>query len=335
MLAQSAYVYYHIPEDNWVVPMMMVGDQVLIGGIDIPAQLPGLVETGLAQGGIDLPTFPGIREAYEAYRAQNPEATPEAEAARSAPAAAPTLAERLTADPLANGLAIGVLAALMVSLLAVLLRHPIPESWAWGARLIVLAVGILLALTLVMNGAPDSLAAPLAWASLIGLLVAGALFVRGTNSALIPLVALVGLLDAGYLAYVELTQSEAVCGAVGNCNAVQQSAYAQLFGIPIGVLGLVGYAAVALLWLLAWRLKQPIYRLALFAVALIGVLFSSYLTFLEPFVIGATCAWCLLSAVLMLGLLWLTAPAGWDAWGQMRPHPPAPGMRPDRSPDPV
>jgi len=43
------------------------------------------------------------------------------------------------------------------------------------------------------------------------------------------------------------------------------------------------------------------------ALALGGTLFSIYLTFLEPFVIGATCAWCLASAILMTGLLWITA----------------------------
>jgi uncharacterized membrane protein len=31
----------------------------------------------------------------------------------------------------------------------------------------------------------------------------------------------------------------------------------------------------------------------------LGVLFSIYLTYLEPFVIGAVCAWCLTSAVVM------------------------------------
>ena len=44
--------------------------------------------------------------------------------------------------------------------------------------------------------------------------------------------------------------------------------------------------------------------------AAFGVLFSVYLTFLEPFVIGATCAWCLTSAILMTALFWLSlAPA--------------------------
>jgi uncharacterized membrane protein len=41
-----------------------------------------------------------------------------------------------------------------------------------------------------------------------------------------------------------------------------------------------------------------------------GTLFSIYLTFLEPFVIGATCAWCLTSAIIMTALLWLSITPG-------------------------
>jgi len=40
-----------------------------------------------------------------------------------------------------------------------------------------------------------------------------------------------------------------------------------------------------------------------------GTLFSIYLTFLEPFVIGATCAWCLSSAIIMTLLIWLALPS--------------------------
>jgi uncharacterized membrane protein len=44
------------------------------------------------------------------------------------------------------------------------------------------------------------------------------------------------------------------------------------------------------------------------------VLFSIYLTFLEPFVIGATCAWCLTSALIMTLLLWAAAPEAAAVW---------------------
>ena len=46
---------------------------------------------------------------------------------------------------------------------------------------------------------------------------------------------------AGYLTYVETQLVQAVCGPVGDCNAVQSSSYARLFGVlPVGVLGASG-----------------------------------------------------------------------------------------------
>jgi uncharacterized membrane protein len=115
---------------------------------------------------------------------------------------------------------------------------------------------------------------------------------------------------AGYLAYVETAQVNAVCGPVGDCNTVQQSEYARLFGIlPIGVLGLIGYAAIVIAWLIARNTYDRLADLAvksLFVMTIFGTLFSIYLTYLEPFVIGATCAWCLTSSVLMTVLMLLS-----------------------------
>jgi uncharacterized membrane protein len=126
----------------------------------------------------------------------------------------------------------------------------------------------------------------------------------------IPVLCLIGLAVAGYLTYVEAAQVAAVCGPVGDCNTVQQSEYARLFGrLPIGVLGLIGYVAIIVAWGIERWGRAPLDRLAAFALVIMtfgGMLFSIYLTFLEPFVIGATCAWCLTSAVLMTALLWLT-----------------------------
>jgi uncharacterized membrane protein len=66
-------------------------------------------------------------------------------------------------------------------------------------------------------------------------------------------------------------------------------------------------------------------RLALAAGAAAGVAFSIYLTFLEPFVIGATCLWCLSSAVIVTALLWLSAGPGWRAQQRLRSRGPATG----------
>lgn len=137
----------------------------------------------------------------------------------------------------------------------------------------------------------------------------------------IPAVSLVGIAVAAYLAYVETSGAMAVCGPVGDCNTVQQSEYASLFGvISIGMLGLFGYVAIIAAWLIS-RLgagkASDWARCALLAITFVGTLFSVYLTFLEPFVIGATCAWCLTSAVVITILLWLSIGPAREAWRRL------------------
>jgi uncharacterized membrane protein len=126
----------------------------------------------------------------------------------------------------------------------------------------------------------------------------------------IPLLSLIGLGISAYLFYITATESEAFCGPLGDCNAVQTSEYAKLFGvIPVGLIGVLGYASILITWLVgkfsgSQRAASAAQTLLWLAVA--GTLFSLYLTFLEPFVIGATCSWCLVSAALITALLWLT-----------------------------
>jgi uncharacterized membrane protein len=120
-----------------------------------------------------------------------------------------------------------------------------------------------------------------------------------------------GLCIAGYLAYIETTGPVALCGPVGNCNAVQLSPYARLFGVlPIAYVGLFGYALIAValgIGRLTSGTAAKAAARALVVLALCGTVFSIYLTTLEPFVIGATCAWCLSSAVIVTLLLLLSA----------------------------
>ena len=66
-----------------------------------------------------------------------------------------------------------------------------------------------------------------------------------------PVLALLGIAVSAYLGMVETNDVSAVCGPVGDCNAVQQSEYARLFGVPIGVLGVIGYALLLAGWLVA------------------------------------------------------------------------------------
>ncbi len=121
-----------------------------------------------------------------------------------------------------------------------------------------------------------------------------------------------GLVVAGYLTFVEFTGAQVACGPSGGCIAVQNSRFAILFGfLPVGVLGLAGYVAILISWIglqFGPNSIKKITSLAIWGMCVFGTLFSIYLTFLEPFVIGATCMWCISSAVLMIVLLLASTP---------------------------
>ncbi|QPC82736.1 vitamin K epoxide reductase family protein [Phototrophicus methaneseepsis] len=315
-LMQETRTVLHIEATG--VPMLIIGDRVLVGSVDIPAQTPQIVRDGLANGGIPLPDVPALREAYtESMTAQGLEVD-QAALGHSAEVAAQsvtqqTLLDKLAADPIANAAAVGVLIALVASLIALIpaVRRRISTPLERPALLVLGVAGILIGGTLLSGSLGESTVAILALALVIVFLIllisAGCGSLRAADW-LIPVISLVGLAVAGYLTYVEMTLSDAVCGAVGNCNTVQQSEYARIFGVPIGMIGLFGYSLIVLVWAYSHFFSEGRLHSLIWLLALVGVVFSIYLTFLEPFVIGATCLWCLSSAVVMLALLWLTTP---------------------------
>ncbi len=121
--------------------------------------------------------------------------------------------------------------------------------------------------------------------------------------AAIPWLAFSGLLVAAYLSYVETQSLPAFCGPVGDCNTVQSSSYARLWGVlPIGVLGVLGYLGIFAAWGVGrqrWGRLSAYAPSVLAGMALFGTIFSIYLTYLEIFVIKAVCLWCVTSAVII------------------------------------
>ncbi|HEY44361.1 MAG TPA: vitamin K epoxide reductase [Anaerolineae bacterium] len=282
------------------VPNLTVDETMLFGSVDIPEQFPGIIEQGLAQGGIDWPDIPGLAALLsQMIPFPTPEPTPEeitspTEAsetvtpgqtlsATNPPQTAtpssmipfdqpkPTVIDKIKNDLVGNILSIVVLVGMIVTFVVALIR-------------------------VVQQTVPQT-------SSLL--------------SVLIPLLAVVGLFVAIYLTIVEASGAEAVCGPVGDCNTVQQSKYAMLFGvIPVGALGIAGYLFILATWFVA-RLStgrlSDLAIVAIFGMATFGTLFSIYLTFLEPFVIGATCAWCLTSAIVTTVIFWFSADPMADA----------------------
>jgi uncharacterized membrane protein len=111
----------------------------------------------------------------------------------------------------------------------------------------------------------------------------------------IALLALAGVAIAAYLTYVHYAGVKPLCLASGGCERVQSSRYAELVGVPVAVLGLVG--CVTILASLLVPGENGLLAGALFA--LTGFGFSAYLTYRELFTIKAICQWCVASAVLM------------------------------------
>lgn len=248
----EALTRFDVPPERRGVPLMIIGETVLVGSVEIPQQLPGLIETHLASGGVGWPDLPGV----EAWAARPP--------------APPTLAERWAQDPAGNAVALVVLAAMV--LLLILLWRPA----RWQQRL--------------ARRLPT-------WAT----------FADGA----------VGLTAALYLTITEFQETEPFCGPVGRCNVVQQSQYARLFGVvPLALVGVLGYVALLATHAYGRWGKGRLARyapLAFFGMAWFGFLASLVLTYLQPFVIGAACLWCLTSAFSMALMLLFNAGPGWEA----------------------
>lgn len=121
---------------------------------------------------------------------------------------------------------------------------------------------------------------------------------------LLTAVSVAGLAVSLYLTWVYATGAPPVCAGGGHgCETVQNSPYSSLLGVPITALGLLGYAGL----LVSAALRGVAGALSGLFLALLGTLFSGYLTWLELFVIEAICQWCVASAVLMTAALVLTA----------------------------
>jgi uncharacterized membrane protein len=116
--------------------------------------------------------------------------------------------------------------------------------------------------------------------------------------------ALAGLGVAGYLTWVHYADLEPICaGGSGGCEKVQSSDYAELAGVPVALLGLIGYGAI----LASLLLPGDLGRFAGAVLALAGFGFSAWLTYVELFEIDAICQWCVASAVIMTALAVVTS----------------------------
>ena len=291
-LFMSAMSYFGMESAG--VPFLVIDNQYLIGSLDIPEKFPSVIESYLAQGGVDFPALPGLMDVpfviLAAPTPTAPIATEQAGESTVSPIGimpqtsisfyeSTSVADRFLHDPVGNSFSILVLLAMIFSL----------------------GLGVI-------RFNSKNLTSP-----------------NTQTYWLYIILCIVGLIVSGYLAYVESTGLRAVCGPVGDCNTVQQSQYARLFGIlPIGILGMFGFAVILIANVAHNANKRKLSAIAgvsMLILTLLGTLFSIYLTFLEPFVIGATCAWCLTSAITMTLLFQLSIPPGKQSFEALKSKP--------------
>jgi len=112
----------------------------------------------------------------------------------------------------------------------------------------------------------------------------------------------IGLLDSIYMTIYKLTDNEGMCLGSGDCSVVNASRYAEVNGIPVAFIGVLGYAAILAALYFGTRGRgflQENASLLVFGLSLTGFIFTLWLIYVEFALIKAFCPFCLVSQAAM------------------------------------
>ena len=112
---------------------------------------------------------------------------------------------------------------------------------------------------------------------------------------------IIGLLVSIYMTIYKITSNDSMCIGSKDCSVVNQSRYSEIYGIPVAVIGVLGYAVILAVLVLE---RNPGFfkqngTMLLFGLSLTGFLFTLYLIFLEIALIKAYCPFCITSQAAM------------------------------------
>jgi vitamin-K-epoxide reductase (warfarin-sensitive) len=105
--------------------------------------------------------------------------------------------------------------------------------------------------------------------------------------------------------YAKSASSYCDLGESFNCDIVNRSTYSVVLGLPVALIGIIGYAMLLALSTL-YRAKAETPAMLLIG-ALGGLAFALYLTYVEAFVLAVWCLLCLTSLVLILSITLLSS----------------------------
>jgi len=121
--------------------------------------------------------------------------------------------------------------------------------------------------------------------------------------------AVIGMAIGAYMAIYKITDNASMCLGSGGCDIVNHSVYSLIYGIPMGVFGFAGNAAILAMLVLEKKGGEYFKKNATmltFGMALTGFLFILYLVYLELFVIKAICPFCVAAQISMTVLFILS-----------------------------
>ena len=120
-------------------------------------------------------------------------------------------------------------------------------------------------------------------------------------SQLAIVLTIIGLLVSIYMTIYKITSNDSMCIGSGDCKTVNASRYAEVYGIPVAVLGVIGYSAILAVLLLEGKsgFFEENGSLLFFGLSLTGFLFTLYLIYVEVALIKAYCPFCITSQTAM------------------------------------
>ena len=112
---------------------------------------------------------------------------------------------------------------------------------------------------------------------------------------------IVGLLVSIYMTIYKVTSNNSMCLGSGDCSTVNASIYSEVNGIPVAVIGVLGYLAILVVHYFENRNRffKENSTLMIFGMALTGFLFTVWLIYVEIALLKALCPFCLTSQAAM------------------------------------
>lgn len=112
---------------------------------------------------------------------------------------------------------------------------------------------------------------------------------------------IIGLLVSIYMTIYKVTSNDNMCVGSQDCSVVNASKYSEVNGIPVAVVGAIGYTT--LLGLLFLERKPGFFKdngsMIFFGISLIGFFFTLWLVYVEIALLKAYCPFCIASQIAM------------------------------------